>query len=320
MIFNVHAGHAPFGIGGASGAVGILNESNEARKVKNAVIIKLREKGHTVYDCTCDKAYTQNAILSYIVNLCNEHKADLDISIHLNSGRNDYAGDASTGGVEVYGYNEEKKSIADRICMNISNALNIRNRGFKINQSLYVLRKTVSPALLIECCFVDDKDDANAWNADKCADAIVKGILGEEINEIAKVESKKESSLHYRAHVENIGWDTVRQSGEVAGTTGQSKRLEAIKIDWPEHEVEAAAHIEDIGWKDYGKINRDTVIGTTGQSKRLECLRLKGNFRYRVHIAKFGWSAWIKADGIATLGTVGQALSIEAIQIEELIN
>ena len=316
MIFNVHAGHSLY----CRGAKGILDEVTEDRKVKDKVIELLKNAGHTVYDCTDDIGMTQNANLSNIVINCNSHSVDLDISIHLNSGRNDYMGDNSTGGVEVYGYDNRVQEVSERICSNISNSLNIRNRGFKINKGLYVLRKTKSNAILIECCFVDDKDDADRWNAIRCAEAIYTALTGKEVIEITPEQPRFTSSLHYRVHIENKGWDAVHQSGEIAGTVDQSKRVEAIKIDWPNHDVYAKAHIQSIGWKDYGKITSDTVIGTVGQALRLECLCLKGNFRYRVHIQHYGWSAWTKADGVATLGTVGQALRIEAIQIEELQN
>ena len=123
-------------------------------------------------------------------------------------------------------------------------------------------------------------------------------------------------NIGYKAHVQSIGWQDWKYDGEMAGTTGESKRMEAIRIDY-DGEVYAKAHIEKIGWVDYGKINKDTIIGTTGESKRLECLCLKGNFRYRVHVQSSGWSCWTKADGIATLGSVGQKLRIEAIEIEE---
>ena len=55
--YNVHAGHCPQGQG-ASGAVGILQESVEDRIVKNEVIRLLRAEGNTVYDCTCDENTT----------------------------------------------------------------------------------------------------------------------------------------------------------------------------------------------------------------------------------------------------------------------
>ena len=125
------------------------------------------------------------------------------------------------------------------------------------------------------------------------------------------------SGLKYEAHIEGIGWQGWKTNGETAGTTGESRRLEAIKIDAP-FDVEAMAHLEDIGWVDYGKITKDSIIGTIGESRRLECLKLKGNFKYRVHIENSGWSTWTNADGICTLGSVGQSLRIEAIEMVEL--
>lgn len=178
--YNVHAGHCPQGKG-AYGAIGILQESVENRIVKNEVIGLLKEQNHTVYDCTCDENTTQDGCLSKIVNKCNQHKVDLDISIHLNSGRNDYRGDGSTGGVEVICYNSNTSEVAGRICSEISKALEIRNRGVIYKPSLYILRKTKNPAILIECCFVDDEDDTEKWNPKACAKAIVEGILNKSV-------------------------------------------------------------------------------------------------------------------------------------------
>ena len=39
-----------------------------------------------------------------------------------------------------------------------------------------------------------------------------------------------DKKLYYEAHVQDIGWQGVRKDGEMAGTTGQSKRIEAVKI------------------------------------------------------------------------------------------
>lgn len=184
--YNVHGGHSLY----VRGAVGIIDEVTEDRKVKNKVIELLRAAGHEVYDCTDDNGRTQNDNLCSIVAKCNSHSVDLDISIHLNSGRNDYAGDNSTGGVEVYGYNTEVSEIGSRICEKISAALGIRNRGFKTNTGLYVLKHTKSKAILIECCFVDDKDDTDRWDADKCAKSIVEGILGSSVSTTQPVSHK----------------------------------------------------------------------------------------------------------------------------------
>lgn len=183
--YNVHAGHCPQGKG-AFGAVGILKESVEDRLVKDHLIGLLRSAGNTVYDCTDDTNCDQMTNLKRIVGKCNEHKVDYDISIHLNSGRGDYNGDGSTGGVEVFCYDNRTVELARKIANAIAEELGYTKRydgttsyaGVKIKQNLYVLRHTKSPAILIECCFVDDKDDANKWDAKRCANAIYKGITG----------------------------------------------------------------------------------------------------------------------------------------------
>ena len=51
------------------------------------------------------------------------------------------------------------------------------NRGVKARPDLYVLNSTKAPAMLIECCFVDDADDVKIYSAKKMAQAIVIGIL-----------------------------------------------------------------------------------------------------------------------------------------------
>lgn len=167
MRINVHGGHSLK----CRGASGYLDEVNEDRKVKNRVIELLRANGHTVYDCTDDNGSSQKANLRAIVNKCNSHSVDLDVSIHLNAG--------GGTGTEVYIYNSKSKAKdeATRIAEKISNALGIRNRGVKERTNLYVLRKTKSPALLVECCFVDNSKDKEHWNAESCAKAIVEGIL-----------------------------------------------------------------------------------------------------------------------------------------------
>lgn len=178
MKINIHAGHNPDGKV-ACGAVGILKESTEARKVKNEVVRLLREKGHTVYGCTCNDGTSQSDVLNKIVAKCNKHRVDLDVSIHFNAGAGDKSGNGKTTGTEVYVYsaNSKAKPYAERVCKAIAE-LGFKNRGVKISTSLYFLRKTNAPAMLIECCFVDDADDAKLYNYKKMAAAIVKGILG----------------------------------------------------------------------------------------------------------------------------------------------
>lgn len=178
MKINIHAGHNPDGKV-ACGAIGLIKESTEARNVKNKVIALLKSQGHTVYDCTVDNGTSQNDVLKKIVSKCNAHTVDLDVSIHFNSGANDRNGNGKTTGTEVFVYSSASK--AKTYAQNIANSiygLGFKNRGVKYSTSLYVLKNTKSPSLLIEVCFVDDADDVKLYNADLVAQAIVKGITG----------------------------------------------------------------------------------------------------------------------------------------------
>ena len=167
-IYNVHAGHNNI----CPGAARYLNEVAEDRKVKNRLIQLLQYGGHTVYDCTDDVGRTSGANLANICAKCNSHNVNLDISIHLNAG--------GGTGVEVWYYTGSSAgaNMASKVSASISSALGIRNRGAKASSGLYVLRNTKATAILIECCFVDNMTDKNAWNANKCADAIYKAVVG----------------------------------------------------------------------------------------------------------------------------------------------
>lgn len=172
--YNVHGGHSLK----CRGTSALLDEVVEDRKVKNKLIELLRANGNTVYDCTDDYSTTQSTNLRSIITKCNAHNVDLDISIHLNSARNDRAGDGKCGGVEVYAYDDRAYGVAYQIAESIANTLGIGFHGtpVKYNKNLYVLRNTKAKAVLIECCFVDDKDDADHWNATKCAMAIASAL------------------------------------------------------------------------------------------------------------------------------------------------
>ena len=177
MKINVHAGHNPDGRV-ACGAVGFIRESTEARNVKNKVIEMLKAQGHEVYDCTVDNGTSANDVLKKIVAKCNARTVDLDVSIHFNSGSSKVR-DGKTTGTEVYIYSASSKAKdkAQKI-VNAIAKLGFKNRGVKYSKTLYFLRKTTNPALLIECCFVSDPEDADLYNTDKMAQAIVKGITG----------------------------------------------------------------------------------------------------------------------------------------------
>ena len=134
--------------------------------------------------------------------------------------------------------------------------------------------------------------------------------------------NKPAELISYRAHVQDIGWQEYVSDGEMSGTSGQSKRLEAINIRLSSvinGGVSYRTHIQDIGWQEY--VSDDEMSGTSGQSKRLEAIQIKltgqtadkYDIYYRVHCQDFGWLGWAK-NGEAS-GSEGYAKRLEAIEI-----
>lgn len=227
MRINIHAGHNPDGMT-ACGAVGLIRESTEARAVKDKVIEKLVSMGHTVHDCTCNNGASQQDVLKRIVEACNAHEVDLDVSIHFNAAANPEP-DGKTTGTEVLVYDKTSKSVpwAQQIADSIA-ALGYRNRGIKERPELYVLKHTKAPALLIECCFVDDPDDIAWYNADRMAAAIVAGITGQAAETTA--DAARLASMSQAEFVEYIGQlasADMQTSGILASVTAAQSILES---------------------------------------------------------------------------------------------
>ena len=179
MRINVHAGHNPDGKLGA-GAVGINPESTLNRYVADELITMLREAGHTVYDCTVNDGANAQDVMIKIVQKCNAHNVDLDISIHHNICVNDYNGNGKTTGTEVLIYPGDAytSGIGRKVCEQMEH-IGYTNRGVKQRSDLYFLNRTKAHAMLIECCFIDDKDDMNIWDEQHIAQAIMYAVTGD---------------------------------------------------------------------------------------------------------------------------------------------
>lgn len=136
-------------------------------------------------------------------------------------------------------------------------------------------------------------------------------------------------NVSYSTHVQDIGWQAAQVNGDIAGTTGKSKRLEAIKINLENQQYKGdiiyTTHIQDIGWQDKTEADwkkNGALSGTSGQSKRLESIRIKltgemaehYDVYYRVHAQEFGWMGW--ASNGQAAGTAGYSYRLEAIQIQ----
>ena len=129
----------------------------------------------------------------------------------------------------------------------------------------------------------------------------------------------------YQVHVEGYGWTEWKKNGQVAGTTGESRRVEAIRfrlIDKPETEeifLHGNAHCENIGW--CGFVPENEVCGTTGEARKLEALQFslvgkdadKYSIQFRSHSQDLGTQDWAKDSELS--GSEGAGLRIEAIQL-----
>lgn len=174
VIFS--CGHTPSGTAGC-GAVDAIDESVCTREVGPLCARYMADQGHQA-EClvvnhgnsyNCEDCYTR-------ARQANSIGADLFTEIHFNSG------DGNPSGVEVliHSNNSSARKYAERVCDRISRALNIPNRGVKV-QRLIVLSRTNMPAMLVECHFVQPHDAA-LYNADTIARSIVSGILDQEIS------------------------------------------------------------------------------------------------------------------------------------------
>lgn len=86
------------------------------------------------------------------------------------------------------------------------------------------------------------------------------------------------TSIQYQAHVRNVGWQTWRNGGELSGTTGKNRPIEAIKITTNGfYGVSYRVHAQDYGWLGYvsSGATRDYgyYAGTVGMAKHIEAIQ-----------------------------------------------
>ncbi|MGN0363539.1 MAG: hypothetical protein ACI4ET_11945 [Bilifractor sp.] len=153
--------------------------------------------------------------------------------------------------------------------------------------------------------------------------------------------------LIYQTHVQNYGWQDWKNSKEMAGTSGQSLRLEAIRINFVDdtykakYDIYYRVHAQNFGWLAWAKNGESS--GTEGYAYRLEAIQIlilsKGStapsasyggvvsqsseafnkkipepiISYRTHVQNIGWQPYV-ADG-AISGTVGKSWRLEAINL-----
>ena len=136
-------------------------------------------------------------------------------------------------------------------------------------------------------------------------------------------EAMKARLVGYQTHVQDYGTQAYVYDGAMAGTEGECKRMESIRMKLPSSvnsSIQYRSHVQDIGWEKKWASN-GSLSGTTGQCKRLEAIQIKlsgdvaknYDVYYRVHAQDYGWLAWAK-NGESS-GTEGYAKRLEAIEV-----
>lgn len=247
------------------------------------------------------------------VKECNAYNPDLAVDIHNNSGGGD--------GFECYYHHLGGNS--KRMAQNIERAVKAfgqNSRGCKIRLNKYgkdyygFIRDTKSSAVIVEGLFVDNKKDiqiADTLEEQKAFGiAIAKGII-ETLIQIGKYIEKDD--IQYRVHIQDIGWQEPKENGEIAGTEGKEKRIEAIEI-YSDLPIEYRAHVEGKGWLPW--VKNGEMAGTEGEGRRLEAVDIKSSkpIIAKAHIQNLDWQDEITGTEIR-IGTVGESLRLEALTL-----
>ncbi|WP_448779038.1 hypothetical protein [Bacteroides congonensis] len=127
-------------------------------------------------------------------------------------------------------------------------------------------------------------------------------------------------TLRYRSHLRTQGWTEFVNEGEITGTVGQKRQMEALLFSTNAPGFIAQAHVETDGWLSLKTSGQ--VVGTVGENKRLEAIKIQidksaGYAYYRVHMQDYGWGPYVSNMEIA--GTIGEHKRIEAFTMYLLI-
>lgn len=164
-----HGGKDPGAVNGAK------HEKTAALAIAKKVGDKLQAKGYKVkYTRTTDKYVS----LADRCKISNDFNADVFISIHLNSVANKDA-----YGIETWRFsNVDKQTVelAENVQRELIAITGGKNRKVKKSSILYVLKKTIAKAILVECGFLSHQQEGQMLfqnnYQEKIADGIVLGV------------------------------------------------------------------------------------------------------------------------------------------------
>ncbi|MFG6384281.1 MAG: N-acetylmuramoyl-L-alanine amidase [Lachnospiraceae bacterium] len=181
----IDAGHG----GDDPGKIGINNKKEKDINLKIAKELQtLLEKEHIKIvmtrpdDAGLYQQSSKNQKVEDMRKRCEiitKAKPVFTVSIHQNS----YPDESVTGPqVFYYGQSQEGKKLAETLQTALIEQLNPQNhRAAKANESYYLLKKTPSPTVIVECGFLSNYEEAELLATEeyqkKVAEAVKKGIM-----------------------------------------------------------------------------------------------------------------------------------------------
>ncbi|MGN0351607.1 MAG: N-acetylmuramoyl-L-alanine amidase [Roseburia sp.] len=181
----IDAGHG----GIDPGKVGINNALEKDVNLEIALKLekKLKEKGIDVVMTRTDDSglYSESSTNKKVEDmqerckLISEAEPVFTVSIHQNSYITE---DIKGAQVFYYGQSEVGKELAETIQASLIELVDSNNRRTaKANESYYLLKKTTSPTVIVECGFLSNSEEAallvTSEYQDTIVDAIYQGIL-----------------------------------------------------------------------------------------------------------------------------------------------
>jgi N-acetylmuramoyl-L-alanine amidase len=157
MKIGLRGGHSP----NCKGAIGLIDEQEEVRKIYNELVPMLQAVGHTVIDCNSN-ASNVSGELSDGTNKANSAGCDIYVTLHMNA-----AGTPAAGGTEVWLYdasNQTMNTIASNICKNFEEK-GFVNRGVKYSSGYHDLNASNMPGMIVETLFCTGTDDVARYRS-----------------------------------------------------------------------------------------------------------------------------------------------------------
>ncbi|HGK5948565.1 TPA: GBS Bsp-like repeat-containing protein [Streptococcus agalactiae] len=146
---------------------------------------------------------------------------------------------------------------------------------------------------------------------------------------------KQNYDIYYRAHVQDKGWMAWQKNNSVAGTVGESKRLEALEVklvakasdfssqtnhsflEMKHPGLSYQTYLQKDGWKP--TVLEGQLGGSIGLSKSIKAIKLNlgstalGNIEYRTFLNGSGWQTVVNSGRESNVPNESQ--QVEAIQM-----